>query len=57
MSKYTIELREIKNVRQTIFDFNYKFVDDETKNKLEEMFINHFFFKEIGFETIERFKH
>lgn len=56
MSKYTVELRQIIN-RTNIFDFNYKFVDDNTKKLLEKMFIDHYYFKEIGFETISRFKH
>lgn len=55
MSKYTIELRQIKDLRNTIFNFDYNFISQEYKNKLETMFINHFYFREIGFETIERF--
>ena len=55
MSKYTIELRQIKDLRNTIFNFDYNFISEEYKNKLETMFINHFYFREIGFETIERF--
>lgn len=55
MSKYTVELRKIVN--ENIFDFDYSFVDDKLKSKLEQMFIKHFYFREIGFETIEKFKH
>ena len=56
MSKYTVELRFILDTTN-IFDFEYSFVDEKTKEKLEQMFKSHYFFKEIGFETIARFKH
>lgn len=56
MSKYTVELRFILDTTN-IFDFEYSFVDEQTKEKLEQMFKSHYFFKEIGFETIARFKH
>lgn len=56
MSKYTVELRFILDTTN-IFDFEYSFVDVTTKAKLEEMFKNHFYFREIGFETVARFKH
>lgn len=56
MSKYTVELRFILDTTN-IFDFDYTFIDETTKAKLEEMFKNHFYFREIGFETIARFKH
>lgn len=55
MSKYTVELRKILN--NNIFDFSYSFIDDIMKEKLEQMFISHFYFREIGFETIAKFKH
>lgn len=61
MSKYTAELRTIINNGFNIFDFDYnrteasrKIVADED---LQQGFINHFYFREIGFETLERFKH
>lgn len=57
MSKYTIELRLLLDSNVNLFDFDYNFVDDEHKQKLEEMFVNHFYFYEIGQETIGRFKH
>lgn len=57
MSKYTIELRLLLDSNVNLFDFDYNFVDDEHKQKLEEMFINHFYFYEIGQETVARFKH
>ncbi len=57
MSKYTIELRNLLNSNFVLFDFEYSFLDDENKKKLEDAFIKHFYFKEIGFETPARFKH
>lgn len=58
MAKYTLELRTItesKNVK--VFDFEYDFYDNDLKSKFEKKFIDHYYFDEIGFETIARFKH
>lgn len=60
MSKYTCELRTL--VKQfNIFDFNYQRSPESiaivSNEELQEGFINHFYFSEIGFETLERFKH
>lgn len=61
MSKYTTELRTIIKQGFDIFDFTFtrtqeskSIVDDE---KLKQGFIDHFFFNEIGAETLERWKH
>ena len=61
MSKYTAELRTIIDNNFDIFDFEYTrssesqaIVSDE---KLEQGFIDHYYFREVGFETLERFKH
>ena len=61
MSKYTAELRTIIDNNFDIFDFTYTrssesqaIVSDE---KLEQGFIDHYYFREVGFETLERFKH
>ena len=57
MSKYTLELRRIQQTHK-IFDFDYDFyTNDETiKYNFEDKFINEYYFNEIGFETIHRFK-
>ena len=57
MSKYTLELRRIHQTHK-IFDFDYDFyTNDETiKYNFEDKFINEYYFNEIGFETIHRFK-
>lgn len=61
MSKYTAELRTIIDNNFDIFDFEYTrsteskaIVSDED---LEQGFIDHYYFREVGFETLERFKH
>lgn len=60
MAKYTAELRTIINNEYEIFDFDYTrtaeskaIISDED---LEKGFIEHFYFREVGFETLERFK-
>ena len=57
MSKYTLELRRIHQTYK-IFDFDYDFyTNDETiKYNFEDKFINEYYFNEIGFETVGRFK-
>ena len=57
MSKYTLELRRIHQTHK-IFDFEYDFyTNDETiKYNFEDKFINEYYFNEIGFETVGRFK-
>lgn len=60
MSKYTAELRTIIDNDFDIFDFEYSrssesqaIISDED---LENGFIDHFYYREVGFETLERFK-
>lgn len=57
MARYTLEIREIvesKNLK--LFDFDYNFFDENLKSDFEKMFIDYFYFREIGQETIARFK-
>ena len=54
MANYTIELREIVK-EYDIFRFNYPFYDEHKRKEFEEKFIKHFYFREIGTETIDRF--
>ena len=54
MAKYTMELRDVvKN--HDIFSFPYEFYDEQKRAAFEERFIRHFYFHEIGAETIDRF--
>lgn len=57
-AKYTIELRTIHNSNNMgVFDFDYNFYDDNVRKEFEDQFIDYYYFHEIGFETIGRFKH
>lgn len=40
-----------------LFDFDYKFYEDAFKLEFESLFKDYYRFREIGFETISRFKH
>lgn len=60
MATYTVELRMLVNSPYyEIFDFDYPFYcsDIQTKKEFEELFINRFYFHEIGAETVDRWKH
>lgn len=55
MAEYTIELKDIV-ATHNIFDFKYPFYDERKRHEFEQKFIRHFYFREIGCETIDRFK-
>ncbi len=56
-SKYTIELRYlVSDPNYDIFDFSYDFFDDNLRSYFEELFIQKYFFYEIGAETVDRWK-
>lgn len=56
--RYTIELNELLSDKNfELFDFNYEFYDEILKPVFETKFKDYFFFHEIGFETVGRFKH
>ena len=61
MSKYTAELRTIIDNNFDIFDFMYerdpKSIAILSNEDLQKGFIDHYYFREVGFETLERFKH
>ena len=61
MSKYTAELRTIIDNNFDIFDFEYTRSSDSqaivSDVNLEQGFIDRYYFREVGFETLERFKH
>lgn len=40
-----------------LFDFEYPIADSVWKREFEQLFIDHYYFYEIGSETIDRFKH
>ena len=60
MANYTIELRQVINGNfPDIFGFDYPFYTDdkEIKKEFEELFINRFYYHEIGAETFDRWQH
>lgn len=57
MAKYTIELKDVVALGHNVFDFNYPFYDESKRADFERKFIQHFYFREIGSPTIDRFKH
>ena len=60
MSKYTLELNEVIEYLtengEKLFDFDYDLPAEVDTEKLEQAFIDYYNFREIGFETIARFK-
>lgn len=57
MAKYTLTIKQIVENNIKIFDFNYPFYDYTKKVEFQNLFIDHFYFDEIGFESVGRFKH
>lgn len=58
MAKYTIELNTLMaDDLFNLFDFEYNFYSDEARPNFEQLFKDYFRFREIGFETVPRFKH
>ena len=60
MANYTIELYKLINTFGfNVFDFDYNFYCDDilVKRNFEEKFKDYFYFREIGQETVSRFKH
>lgn len=57
MEKTTVTLGEIIENNVNIFDFEYPFYNEEYRKTFEQHFIDHFYFDEIGQETVARFKH
>ena len=58
MANFTMELRKVEEYHQ-VFTFDYIFYSNnlEERKAFEELFINHFYFHEIGCETVDRWKH
>ena len=61
MSNYTAELRTIIDNGFDIFDFEYTRSPESiaivSNEELQKGFIDRYYFREVGFETLERFKH
>ena len=59
MANYTLEIRQLTdNPLIGLFTFDYDFYSDNPKDKeeFEKLFVQWYYFREIGFETPERFK-
>jgi len=56
LEKTTLTLGEIIENNVDIFDFDYPFYNEERRKQFEQHFIDHFYFDEIGQETVARFK-
>ena len=59
MANYTMEIRQmIDNSLIGLFTFDYDFYSDNPKDKeeFEKLFVQWYYFREIGFETPEHFK-
>ena len=57
MANYTITLMEILENNCNIFDFDYPIFNENYRKTFEENFKNYFYYREIGVETVARFKH
>ena len=56
MERTTMTLGEIIENNVNIFDFEYPFYNEKYRPTFERHFIEHFYFDEIGQETVARFK-
>lgn len=56
MERTTLTLGEIIENDVNIFDFEYPFYSEEYRPSFERHFIEHFYFDEIGQETVAKFK-
>lgn len=55
MAQYTMTLKQIIDHNINIFDFDYPIFNEEYRKVLEKKIINHYYFYEIGCETVGRF--
>ena len=57
-SKLTVELRDVINGGVELWDFDYpSYYKDDQKKAFEQKVIDHFYFRQIGQETVGRFLH
>ena len=55
MAQYTLTLKQLKENNVPLFNFNYPIFNEEYRSILEDKITRHFYFREIGFETVGRF--
>jgi hypothetical protein len=56
LAKYTTQVRTIVESGVDLFDFDYPIFDEAYREVLENNIINHYYFREIGLETVGQFK-
>lgn len=56
-SHQTIELHKLINEHFVLFDFDYPIWSESAREELEMKILNHYAFREIGFESPAKFKH
>ena len=55
MAQYTLTIKQLKENNVPLFNFNYPIFNEDYRSVLEEKITRHFYFREIGFETVGRF--
>lgn len=55
MEQYTTQLKKIIENDVNIFNFNYPIFDETYRNTFQKHFIQHFYYDEIGLETVSKF--
>lgn len=55
MAQYTLTMKQIIENKVDIFKFNYPIFEESYREEFEKKFIKHFYFREIGVETVGRF--
>lgn len=56
INQYTMTLKEIIENKINIFDFDYPIFNEDYRKILEDKIIKHYYFYEIGTETVGKFK-
>ena len=57
IEKTILTIKQIIENNGVIFDFDYPFYNEEKRKDFEKHFIDHFYYDEIGLETVSKFKH
>lgn len=55
MATYTLTIKQLVENKVEIFNFNYPIFKEEYRKTFEDQFIKHFYFDEIGVETVGKF--
>lgn len=55
MSQFTLTVKQLVENDVKLFNFDYPIFDEEYRSYLENKITRHFYFREIGFETVGRF--